>query len=115
MQKIVILALAFAASLAAADYSGIWNGKGGIESAKYGSVPWTSQLTLLQAGSSVSGTLKMGNGKPTALTTGSVSGSQITFAIGTGSTASLTQNGTQLQGKITSSTGDIYDVVFTKQ
>ena len=116
MKKLAIIALAFAASLGAADYSGIWDGKGGVESSKYGSVPWTSQLTLVQAGSSVSGTLKMGNDQVLPITSGTVSGSQITFVVNSGArTANLTQNGTQLQGTITSSTGEVYDVVFTKE
>jgi|GEM_PF-6917124 len=117
MKKLAIVALAFAASLAAAtDYSGIWNGKGGIENVKYTSIPQTAQLTLNQSGTSLSGTIKIGNGKPTPISAGTVSGSQLTFAIGNGSgTANLTQNGTQLKGRLTSSKGDIFDIVFSKQ
>jgi hypothetical protein len=115
MKKLVCVAFAFAVSLAAADYSGIYNGKGGFEDPKYGSVPSTAQMTLTQAGSAISGTLKIGNGPIIKLSAGSISGSQITFAAGNGGTGSLTVNGTQLQGKLTSSTGKILDVVFTKQ
>src|ERR1039457_3104717 len=115
MKKLVVVLLSLAASLTAADFSGIWNGKGGIESAKYGSVPQTAQMTLLQAGSSVSGTLKIGNGSILKIASGTVSGSTITFAVGTGGTATLTQSGSQLQGKLTSSKGQILDIVFTKQ
>ena len=115
MKRLVVLLLSLTAFLAAADYSGIWNGKGGIESAKYGSVPQTAQMTLLQAGSSASGTLKLGNGPLWKITSGTVSGSTITFALDNGSTASLTQSSSQLQGKITSSKGEILDIVFTKQ
>jgi hypothetical protein len=114
MKKLVVVLLSLAASLTAADFSGIWNGKGGIESAKYGSVPQTAQMTLLQAGSSVSGTLKIGNGPIQKIASGTVSGSTITFAV-SGGTATLTQSGGQLQGKLTSSRGQILDVVFTKQ
>jgi len=113
MKRMMIAMFVLAASLAAADYSGIWNGKGGIESAKYGSVPQTAQMTLLQAGSSLSGTLKIGNGPIMTITAGSVSGNAITFAV-TGGTASLTATGSQLQGKLTSSQGQILDIVFTK-
>jgi len=115
MKKLVVLLLSLTTFLAAADYSGIWNGKGGIESAKYGSVPQTAQMTLLHSGSSVSGTLKLGNGKVWKITSGSASGATITFALDNGSTASLVQNSSQLQGKITSSKGEVLDVVFTKQ
>jgi len=118
MKKLAIVALAFGASLLAADYSGIYNGKGGIEDPKYGSVPQIAQLTLIQAGSSVSGTLKLGNGPILTLASGAVNGSHITFAVGTGGsggTGSLAVNGNQLQGKLTSSTGKILDIVFTKQ
>jgi hypothetical protein len=115
MKKLAIVALTFAASLAASDLSGIWNGKGGFEDAKYGAVPSTAQLTLVQAGSTVSGTLKIGNGPVIHISNGSVSGSQITFAAGGGGTAALTANGSQLSGKLTSSTGKILDVVFSKQ
>ena len=113
MKKLMVVLLSLAASLAAADCSGIWNGKGGIESTKYGSVPQTAQMTLLQAGSSVSGTLKIGNGPIMRIASGTVSGSTITFAVGGGS-ATLTQSGAQLQGRLTSSKGDILDIVFTK-
>ena len=112
MKKLVVVLLSLAALLTAADYSGIWNGKGGIESAKYGSVPQTAQLTLLQAGSSVSGTLKIGNGPIMKIASGAVSGSTITFAVG-GGTGTLAQNGAQLKGRLTSSKGEILDIVFT--
>jgi hypothetical protein len=114
MKKLAIVAFAFAASLAAADYSGTYDGKGGFEDPKYGSVPSTAQMTLIQSGSSVSGTLKIGNGAIIVLSNGVVSGSQITFAAGKGGTGSLTVNGAQLQGRLTSSTGKILDIVFTK-
>ena len=113
MKKLASILLALAFSLQGADYSGIWNGKGGIEDAKYGSVPQTAQLTLLQAGSSVTGTLKIGNGKPIPITSGTASGNQITFAV-SGGTGTLTQNGSSLQGRLTSSQGKIFDVVFNK-
>jgi hypothetical protein len=71
-------------------------------------------MTLLQASSSVSGTLKIGNGPIQKIASGTVSGSTITFAV-SGGTATLTQSGGQLQGKLTSSRGQILDVVFTKQ
>jgi len=114
MKKLIVVVLSLAASLTAADYSGIWNGKGGMEDTKYGSVPMTAQLTLLQAGSSVSGSLKIGNGKIIQISSGNVSGSTITFAVGVG-TGTLTQNGAQLSGRLTSSKGKIFDVVFTQQ
>ncbi len=115
MKKLIVVLLSLAASLAAADCSGIWSGKGGIESAKYGSVPQTAQMTLLQAGSSVTGTLKIGNGSIMKIASGAVSGSTITFAVGKGGTGTLTQSGAQLSGRLTSSQGQILDIVFTKQ
>jgi len=114
MKKLIVVLLSLAASLAAADCSGIWSGKGGIESAKYGSVPQTAQMTLLQAGSSVTGTLKIGNGSIMKIASGAVSGSTVTFAVGRG-TGTLTQSGAQLSGRLTSSQGQILDIVFTKQ
>ncbi len=113
MKKLAV-ALALAASLAAADYSGIYKGAGGFEDTKYGSVPATATLTLLQAGSSVSGTLRIGNGPLIKISSGSVSGSQITFAVSGGSGV-LTVNGANLQGRLTSSTGKVLDIVFAKQ
>jgi hypothetical protein len=115
MKKTVISLLLFAASLSA-DCSGIWNGKGGKEDPRYGLVPITAQMTLEQAGSSVSGTFKMGNGNVMRITSGSVSGNQVTFVIsqqGGQITGSFTQNGAQLTGKMTVSTGDTYDFAFT--
>jgi hypothetical protein len=110
-----MIILAFAASLMAADYSGVWNGTGGIESVKYGSVPQTAQMTLQQAGSSVTGSLKLGNALVVAITSGTVSGTNITFAAGTAFTANLTANGSQLTGKVYTSRGEVMDVVFTQQ
>jgi hypothetical protein len=116
MKKLVVVLLSLASFLTAqsSSVSGIWNGKGGIEDPKYGSVPMTAQMTLQQAGSSLSGTLKIGNGKIMQLSSGAVSGNTITFAVGSG-TGSLTQNGAQLTGRLTSSTGKIFDVVFAQQ
>ncbi len=114
MKKLALVMLALTVSLqASTDFSGIWNGKGGYQDAKYGSVPATAQLTLLQSGSSIKGTLKIGNSKPIEITSGSVSGSEITFVV-KGGTGTLTQNGSKLQGKLTSSKGKILDIVFTK-
>jgi|ERR1035441_3391796 hypothetical protein len=115
MKKLVVVLLSLAACLTAADFSGIWNGKGGIESAKYGSVPQTAQMTIVQAGSSFSGTLKIGNGPIAKIASGTVSGSTVTFAVGNGGTGTLTQSGAQLTGKLTSTRGEILDIVFTKQ
>ena len=114
MKKLALVTLALAASLSAADYSGVWKGKGGFESAKYGSVPATAQMTLVQAGSSLSGTLRIGNGALIKLTNGTVSGNQITFAVGPSGTGSLTVSGNQMSGKLTSSTGNVLDIIFSK-
>ena len=116
--KTVIALLFFAASLFA-DCSGTWNGQGGKEDQRYGIVPITAQMTLTQAGSSVTGTLKMGNGSVLPISSGSVSGNQVTFVIGSGQgiqmTGNFTQNGSQLTGKVTMSTGDVFDFAFTQQ
>jgi hypothetical protein len=118
MKKAAITLLLFATTVFA-DCSGIWNGKGGKEDPKYGLVPMTAQMTLEQAGSSVSGTLKIGNGGVMKITSGSVSGSQVTIVItgkgGGQMTGSFTQNGAQLTGKMTVSTGDTYDFAFVLQ
>jgi hypothetical protein len=113
MKKFALAALMLAGSLMA-DESGIWNGQGGIVDAKYGSVPTTAQLTLIQDGSSLQGTFKVGNGTPMAITNGSVSGTTVVFAAGP-ATATLTASGNQLVGKMTSSTGKVINFVFTKQ
>ena len=119
MKKTAIALLLFAASLSAQqDCSGIWNGQGGKEDPRYGLVPITAQMTLEQAGSSVTGTLKIGNGGVMQITSGNVSGSQVTVVIsqpGGQITGSFSQNGGQLTGKMTVSTGDTYDFAFTQQ
>jgi hypothetical protein len=115
MKKLVIVLLSLAVSLSAADYSGAWKGKGGQESAKYGSIPMTAQMTLQQAGSALTGTLRIGNGPVLSIASGSVSGTTLTFAVGTAGTGTLSQVGTQLQGRITSNRGEILDIVFSKQ
>lgn len=116
VSKLAIAMLVLAGSLMAQDYSGIWNGKGGQVDAKYGTVPVTAQLTLLQAGTSLQGTFKAGGLKPVAIASGSVSGTQVVFVVGAGVvTARLTQNGSQLAGTMTSGSGDVVNIVFTKQ
>ena len=114
MKKSLILMLALAGSLAA-DASGIWNGKGTLPDPKYGHIPVTAQLTILQAGTSLKGTFKAGNGKPVPIT-GTVSGTQVTFAVASGAvTANLQQNGTQLTGTMTSNAGMVATMVFTQK
>lgn len=118
MKKIAIVMFTLAVSLAAQDLSGIWNGKGGKEDMKYGKVPATAQLTVLQAGTSFHGTLKMNTGKVLQIANGAVSGGELTFVINNGGqqiTANLLLTGAQLSGKMTSSSGSIFDFVFTKQ
>ena len=118
MKKLAIMMFILAASLAAQDLSGIWNGKGGKEDKKYGTVPATAQMTILQAGSSFHGTLKMNaTGKLMQITNGTSSGGKVTFAIVNGSqqiTGNLSVSGSQLTGKMTMSNGSIFDFVFTK-
>lgn len=117
MKKMTVLMLLFATYLAAADYSGIWNGQGGFESAKYGTVPAVAQMTLLQAGNSLQGTFQLGNNNLMTISSGSVSGTQVTLVLNNGTvTATLNDNGSgQLTGKMTSSSGDVADFVFTKR
>lgn len=119
MKKLIIALLALATSLAAAsDVSGVWNGKGGIQDVKYGTVPATAQLTLLQSGSTVQGTFKMDNGKIMPIATGSVDGNQIVFvvSVGTGQiTARFTPIANRLIGRMTGSNGKVIDFIFTKQ
>lgn len=113
-----LVALLLFAALAFADCSGTWNGNGGKEDPRYGLVPMTAQMTLQQAGSSVSGTLKIGNGGVMSITSGTASGNQITIVIsqpGGQITGSFSQNGNQLTGKMTTSTGDTYDFAFAQQ
>ena len=118
MKKLAIMVLLFAASLASAqEYSGIWNGVGGKVDSHYGTVPATAQMTLIQAGTSLKGTIKLGNGKPVAITSGTVSGTQLTVVIVNSSfqmTGNLSQSGSQLTGKMTSSSGTVYNFVFTQ-
>jgi hypothetical protein len=118
MKKLAIMMFALAASLAAADYSGIYNGKGLAQSTRYpGGVPYKVQVTLLQAGTSLTGTFKVGNGKPVPIVSGTVSGTSITFATGNKAqtTAQLTAAGNELTGKMTSSTGAVYQIAIKKQ
>jgi hypothetical protein len=117
MKKLAISALLFAASLSAADYSGIWNGKGGKQDVRYGTVPMTAQMTLLQAGSNFSGTLSLGGGAAMPFTSGTVSGSQLVFSIVNGKAqlnGTLSGSASQLTGKVTDSVGNTFTLVFTK-
>ena len=118
MKKLAIMMFTLAASLAAQDLSGIWNGKGGKEDSKYGVVPATAQMTILQAGTTFHGTLKMNaNGKVLPISNGTSSAGKLTFVIVNGKqqiTGNLSLSGSQLTGKMTSSSGNVFDSVFTK-
>lgn len=117
--KLAIMILTLTASLAAQDFSGIWNGKGGKEDPKYGTVPQTAQMTVLQAGTSFHGTLRLGaRGALMQITNGTVSSGRMTFTIVNGKsqiTGNLAASGSQLSGKMTASNGSAFDFVFTKQ
>jgi hypothetical protein len=117
MKKLAIMMLALSASLLAADYSGIYSGKGVIQSSRYpGGVPYTMQLTLVQAGTSLTGTMKIANGTPLAIS-GTISGASISFATAGASqqsTAILTANGSVLTGSMTRSTGQVYQLALNK-
>ena len=120
MKKLAVMMFILAASLAAQDLSGIWNGKGGKEDPKYGTVPATAQMTVLQAGTSFHGTLKLGGarGAIMQITNGTSSGGHLTFTIVNGKaqiTGNLAVNGSHLAGKMTASNGATFDFVFTKQ
>jgi hypothetical protein len=118
MKKLAIMMLTLAASLAAQDYSGIWNGNGGKQDPKYGLVPRTAQMTILQAGTSFTGTVKIGSSAPMNITSGTVNGTQLTFVIvnnGAQITGSLAQNGAQLSGTMTGSNGAVFDFVFAQK
>jgi len=117
MIKSLIIAFALAATLSAADFSGAWSGKGGSPDPKYGLVPVTAQMTLVEATvtGTLTGTMKIANGKPFKIS-GVLSGGTLVFAMGTGESFSLTPGGsTQLSGKYTSSTGQVVQLLFTKQ
>ncbi len=119
MKRLAVMMLAFASSLAAADYSGIWNGKGTVQSARYpGGVPYTVQMTILQAGNSFNGTLKVGNNTPLQVSNGSVSGTGLSFRASLASfqvTGQLSANAGQLSGQMTLSDGTVFTVGFTQQ
>lgn len=117
MKKFVPILVVLAGSLLASDHSGIWYGKGGYEDPKYGTVPEVATITLLQAGSTIKGTLRIGgqNAKILTITSGTVNGATITFAVGSDQTGTLTEDGAQLKGRLTSSTGRVLDLVFNKR
>ncbi len=119
MKKVILSAIVFVFALSAqTDVSGIWNGKAGQQSAKYGTIPTPMQLTLLQAGTNVTGTVKIGNGNPFSISKGSVSGTTLTLFMvtpqGTSGTATLSFSVSQLTGTLTTSTGGSYTLALTK-
>jgi hypothetical protein len=120
MKKIAIIMFALATCLMAQDYSGSWSGVGGKEDTRYGSVPQTAQITILQGGTAITGgTLKMGSSNMVSIKSGTVSGSQLTFVAvfpgGGQVTGNFTQSSGQLTGKMYGSNGEVYDFVFTKK
>ena len=118
MRKAFAIAILLAGCLSAADFSGTWNGRGGQQSQKYGLVPHTAQMTIVQSGSTFTGSLKVDNGKVMKIGSGSVSGTNVIFVLSNAAsqiTANLAQSGAQLVGKMTSSAGVTYSFVFTKK
>jgi len=119
MKKLATLVLLLAGGLSAAtDFSGIWNGSGSTPDPKYGSVPVNMQMTLLQAGTSLSGTVKVNNANPMKITSGSVSGSNASIVIVSNgnqqTTIQLTLNDPNLTGRVTTSTGKVYTIALKK-
>jgi hypothetical protein len=118
VKKIALLTLLAAGVLSAANYSGTWNGKGMVQDTKYGGLPHSAQLTLIQSGSSLQGTLKVDNGQPMRINVGSVSDGKISFGVhmqATQITGQLSDNNGQLTGRLTSSSGQVFAVTFIKQ
>jgi hypothetical protein len=118
MKKLAFLALLIAGSLTAADYSGAWKGNGTIPDNKYGSIPKTFNMNLAQNGAVIGGVVRFANDTPIHIDTGTVSGNQINLALhvqGNQITVQLTDAGNgQLTGRITTSTGSVYTVTFTR-
>jgi hypothetical protein len=120
MKRLLLCGLLLTWTLAAADVSGIWNGKAAQSSAKYAQIPSSLQVTLLQAGNDVTGTFKVGNSKPIAIKSGTASGSQLSLALqpsGAGlvtATLGLQPSG-QITGTMTDSQGNVFTVSLKKQ
>jgi hypothetical protein len=118
MKKLATLALLLAGGLSAADFSGIWDGNGSTPDPKYGNIPVVMQMTLLQAGNNLTGTIKINNAPPTKITSGSVNGSNATIVVvsqNRQSTGQITINGPQIVGRVTTSTGKVYTIVLKKR
>jgi hypothetical protein len=110
MKKSVILGFIFGLSLAAGDLSGKWSGK-----AMFPDSPQTRQpgkaveLNLVQNGSQVKGTFSLAAGKPLPIEAGTLRDGKLTFALHMPDlvTVQLNQEGERLEGRMTSSQGEL--------
>ena len=119
MKKLLFVILAAAVSLSAADYSGVYVGKGAEPSARYGGgVPHTVQMTLRQVGNALQGTVQLDKGPICNITSGSVSGNSINIVVGSNTfraTGQLAVDGNTLTGTMTSTSGMQVTVALVKK
>lgn len=120
MNKLIVMMMVVAGSLAAqTNYSGIWEGKGVIQSARYpGGVPMKVEMTLLQSGTALQGTVKTSNIKPYTITTGTVSGNSLSIVTTSNKATQTIQltatSPTTMSGSVTTSTGEVYQLSLVK-
>lgn len=119
MKKILAATLLFSASvLSAADVSGVYVGKATQTNSQYphpSAVPLT--LTLQEIGPQINGLIQFNN-DTIKLTSGSISGNQVTVAFpmaGTQYTGSLTVSGNTVTGTVTAHAGPSMSLSATKK
>jgi hypothetical protein len=119
MKKILLsTVLLVASALSAADATGLWVGKGGKADPKYGVIPTTFKIGLTQAGSKITGFIIRDKHEAVNFTSGSISGNDIMISYREDTnivTGHLTVDGVQVSGRLTSTSGEVYNFAATKQ
>ncbi len=119
MKKILLSTVLLSASaLSAADATGLWVGKGAKADPKYGLIPTTFKVGITQAGSQITGFMMRDKHQAVNFTSGAISGNEITISYREDTnivTGHLTVNGAQVAGRLTSTSGEVYNFSATKQ
>jgi hypothetical protein len=119
MKKLLLSALLLSVSvLSAADATGLWVGKGAKADPKYGMIPATFKVGITQAGSKITGFLMRDKHEAVNFTSGAISGNEITISYREDTnivTGHLTLSGTEVTGRLTSTSGEVYNFAATKQ
>ena len=119
MKKTILSIVLLSASLlSAADATGLWVGKGAKADPKYGLIPTAFTVGITQAGSAITGFMIRDKHTPATFTSGAISGNEITISYREDKnivTGHLSVSGSTVTGRLTSTSGEVYNFSATRK